>query len=222
MASTSPRAFDVQAHWERWMRSFGQLDPHDPSAWPTVPRYSLLLAIAGLVLVTLWFVWLEGVRDALREEQAREVTLKGQYQAKLAKAVNLDGLRQQRVQAQRDVAALEKQLPGRAEMDALLADISQAGLRRSLQFDLFKPGEGLVGTYYAELPIALKVSGRYHDMAGFAADIAKLPRIATLHSLSISPKPDGALLLEATVRIFRDLDAREVLAQKNANAAVKK
>lgn len=222
MDNTPLRAFDYQALQARLKHQWGHLDLHDPSAWPTMPRYGLLLAMAGLVLTTLWFVWLEGIRDTLQDAQVQEVTLKEQYTTRLAKAVNLEGLKMQREQTQRDVAELEKQVPGRAEMDALLSDISQAGLRRSLQFDLFKPDEEVVGTYYVELPIALKVSGRYHDMVGFASDMAKLPRIVTLHNLSISPKPDGTLVLEATVKTFRYLDAVEAMAQKNTSVAAKK
>ena len=54
---------------------------------------------------------------------------------------------------------------------------------RGLQFELFRPGSVVVKDYYAELPIAIKVSGRYHDIGAFAGDIANLSRIVTLHNL---------------------------------------
>ena len=78
---------------------------------------------------------------------------------------------------------LEKQLPSKAEMDALLSDINQAGLGRSLQFELFRPGQVNVKEYYAELPIAVRVTGRYHDIGAFASDVANLSRIVTLNNL---------------------------------------
>ena len=90
---------------------------------------------------------------------------------------------------------LEKQLPSKAEMDALLSDINQAGLGRSLQFDLFRPGQVAVKEYYAELPITLKVVGRYHDIGSFASDIANLSRIVTLNNLTITPRADGNLTM---------------------------
>jgi type IV pilus assembly protein PilO len=104
-------------------------------------------------------------------------------------------------------------------MDALLSDINQAGLGRSLQFDVFRPGQVAVKEYYAELPIAIKVSGRYHDIGAFASDIAHLSRIVTLNNLAISPKPDGTLVLEATAKTFRYLDSDEVAAQRKATGA---
>jgi type IV pilus assembly protein PilO len=102
-------------------------------------------------------------------------------------------------------------------MDALLSDINQAGLGRSLQFDLFRPGQVAVKEYYAELPITLKVSGRYHDIGSFASDIANLSRIVTLNNLSINPRQDGTLLMDATAKTFRYLDTEEIAAQRKAS-----
>src|SRR6185295_1019084 len=133
-------------------------------------------------------------------------------------------LRKQKLQVEEYVTQLEKQLPGKAEMDALLSDINQAGLGRGLQFELFRPGQVAVKDYYAELPIAIKVSGRYHDIGSFAADIANLSRIVTLHNLNLTiPKENntGNLSMEATARTYRYLDANELEEIRLANAAAK-
>jgi type IV pilus assembly protein PilO len=103
-------------------------------------------------------------------------------------------------------------------MDALLSDINQAGLGRSLQFELFRPGQVNVKEYYAELPIAVKVTGNYHDIGSFVADVANLSRIVTLNNLTLSPVTgkDGTLALESTAKTFRYLDADEVADQRKA------
>jgi type IV pilus assembly protein PilO len=155
----------------------------------------------------------------LQQEIDKEVKLREDYKAKLSKAVNLDVLKKQREQVQQYVTQLEKQLPSKAEMDALLSDINQAGLGRSLQFDLFRPGSLNTKEYYAELPIALKVTGRYHDIGAFASDIANLSRIVTLNNLAMTPKPDGTLVLESTAKTFRYLDQDEVAQQRKAASA---
>jgi len=205
------------------LRNFGDqfrgLNPNDPSMWPAVPRYALCLALAALVLVGLWFVWLTNSNDELEAERAKEVTLRTDYQKKVAQAANLDLLKKQREQVQQYVTLLEKQLPSKAEMDALLSDINQAGLGRSLQFELFRPGQVVVKDYYAELPIAVRVTGRYHDMGAFAADIASLSRIVTLNNLSVTPQKDkDVLTMDATARTYRYLDEEERLPQKRAAA----
>ena len=213
------RSLDFAALQGQLLDQFRNLDPRNPVAWPAVPRYFLFLFVTLLVIVLLWFVWLEGVDAELEAERAREVQLRNDYKTKLTKAVNLDELKKQREQVLHYVNQLEKQLPSKAEMDALLSDINQAGLGRSLQFDLFRPGQVVVKDYYAELPIAVKVTGRYHDMGAFASDVAHLSRIVTLNNLAITPMRDGQLSMDATARTFRYLDADEVEAQRRATSA---
>lgn len=199
---------------------FSGLNANDPPSWPALPRFLLCVAVTAFVVVVLWFVWLSSSDEELTAEKTREVQLKEDYTKKLAQAVNLDVLKKQREQVQQYVTQLEKQLPSKAEMDALLSDINQAGLGRSLQFELFRPGQVSVKEYYAELPIAVRVTGRYHDMGTFASDIANLSRIVTLNNLSITPVKDGNLVMDTTAKTFRYLDPDEVALQRK-NTPVK-
>ncbi len=197
---------------------FKNLDPKDPSVWPALPRYAVFAAVVLVLLVVMWFLWLSDTQSELSVQQEKELKLREEYTVKLGKAVNLEALKKQREQVQQYVTQLEKQLPSKAEMDALLSDINQAGLGRSLQFDLFRPGQVAVRDYYAELPISVRVTGRYHDIGNFAADIANLSRIVTLNNLSILPAKDGALTMDATAKTFRYLDGDEISAQRKAAA----
>jgi len=209
--------FDVNAWSQGVADQFRNLDTKDPSSWPAYPRYGLFLLVASVVVVALWFVWLSDAMDELTREQAQEVQLRDEFKVKLGKAVNLQALKKQREQVQQYVTQLEKQLPSKAEMDALLSDINQAGVGRSLQFDLFRPGQVAVRDYYAELPIAVRVTGRYHDLGSFAADIANLSRIVTINNMTIVPGKDGILAMDATAKTFRYLDAEEVSAQRKVS-----
>ena len=215
---------DIQGSLKAVGDQFRGLDTRDPSSWPAIPRYGLLLAVAAVVLTVLWFLWLKDSDEELESTRARELTLRADYKTKLQKAVSLEELKKQRVQVQQYVTLLEKQLPSKAEMDALLSDINQAGIGRNLQFDLFRPGQVSIKDYYAELPIAVKVTGRYHDLGAFTADIAHLSRIVTLNNISVGPSSDksGALMLEATAKTFRYLDSNEVATQRAAAAAAAK
>jgi type IV pilus assembly protein PilO len=218
MATKPSLNIDFAALQTRLQSQFRGLNPNDPSSWPALPRYLLCLAVTVMVVVALWFLWLNTSDAELDAERAKEITLRESYQKNLAQAVNLDALKKQREQVQQYVTQLEKQLPSKAEMDALLSDVNQAGLGRSLQFDLFRPGSVVVREYYAELPISLRVTGRYHDMGAFASDVANLSRIVTLNNLTIVPARDGTLSMDATAKTFRYLDADEVSAQRKAAA----
>ena len=217
MVKISRPAIDFASLQSRIQSQFIGLDPNDPASWPAFPRYLLCAALTVAVVVGLWFVWLSASDEELTAEKAKEVQLRQDYDSKLAQAVNLEALKKQREQVEQYVTQLEKQLPSKAEMDALLSDINQAGLGRSLQFELFRPGQVIIKDYYAELPIAVRVTGQYHDMGAFASDIANLSRIVTLNNISITPVKDGNLVMDATAKTFRYLDNEEVaLQRKNA------
>jgi len=221
MANNRKINVDVAALQADLKAQFAGLDPNDPPSWPALPRYLLCAAVTAAVITGLWFVWLSGSDEELTAESAIEVKLREEFTKKVGQAANLEALKKQREQVQRYVTQIEKQLPSKAEMDALLSDINQAGLGRSLQFELFRPGQVSVKEYYAELPIAVRVTGRYHDVGAFAADIANLSRIVTLNNLTLTPAKEGTLTMDATAKTFRYLDNDEVALQRKTAAPAK-
>lgn len=223
MAKKTGIRIDFKDVQDKLRAQFTGLDPNDPSLWPALPRNLLFVAVCVAVVAGLWFLWLKGVDEELLAEKAREEQLRTTYRGKLVQAVNLDALRKQLEQVQQYVTQLEKQLPSKAEMDALLSDINQAGLGRSLQFELFRPGQVVVREYYAELPIAIRVTGTYHDIGLFAGDIANLSRIVTLNNLSLVPinNREGYLTMDGVAKTFRYLDPEEINAQQQAKGAKK-
>ena len=209
---------DLNALFQDAQDQFKGLNPKEPGQWPLLPKLASFAAAGAAVVLLGWVALLSGQKDELQAERDREPALKQDYQAKVAKAVSLEALRKQRIQVEEYVKQMEKQLPGKAEMDALLSDINQAGLGRGLDFELFRPGQVVVKDYYAELPIAIRVTGAYHDIGAFAADVANLSRIVTLHDLVIGNvagrDAGGNLYLEATARTYRYLDPAELQASR--------
>lgn len=194
---------------------FRYMDPNDPGAWPLLPRVTVLLVVfLAWLAAAWWFVWSDQL-SALENARQEEVNLKNDFLMKKRQAINLDLYTQQLAEMDRSFGALLKQLPNRAEVEALLIEVNQSGLGRGLQFELFRPGAEQVKDFYAELPVTLKVNGSYHDIGAFAADIARLPRIVTLNDISLTPIKGGELLsLDATAKTFRYLDENELLQQK--------
>ncbi|UCV03933.1 type 4a pilus biogenesis protein PilO [Dechloromonas denitrificans] len=202
---------------------FKYLNPNDPGAWPLIPKIAVLLGLFVAILVAgWWFVWSDQLTE-LESKRREEETLRQQYLDKKRQAVNLDLYTQQLAEIDRSFGALLKQLPNKSEIEALLIEVNQAGLGRGLQFELFRPGQEQIKDFYAELPIAVKINGSYHDFGAFAADIAKLPRIVTLNNISITPvKEGGVLSLDATTKTFRYLDEEEIAKQKKPAQGAKK
>ncbi len=216
--SQSPRAANASNQLTQIADQFKNLDTSQPATWPLYPQVLLYLVTVAAVLAAGWFLFLKSGGDELAAAVEKEGTLKSTYVDKYTQAVNLDALQEQRKQVQQYVIQLEKQLPSKAEMDALLSDINQAGLGRGLQFELFKPGAVVVKSYYAELPIEVKVSGKYHDIGSFAADVASLSRIVTLNNIFLVPEKSGNLILTTTAKTFRYLDPEEIQGNKKAGS----
>lgn len=219
---------------ERAAVQFQGLNLREPGQWPLLPR--LMAWAVTLMLVTLvgWAMVLSDAAIRLEAQRGRELVLREEFRAKLNQATNLAELRKQKLQVQEYVNQVEKQLPGRADLDGILSDINQSGMGRGLSFESFKPGPVLVREHYAEWPITLKVTGKYHDIGSFVADIAKLSRIVTLHDMvltgpGLNPQGQSAarhvapdLTLEATLRTYRYVDPHEAAAQKAAAKGEKK
>jgi type IV pilus assembly protein PilO len=194
----------------------------DPGTWTFAPKLIVLVLILALIPVAGHLLVWQDQMDELDRGIAQEVTLKKDYLAKKTQAINLDLHKQQLREIDTQFGALLKQLPNKAQMDALLVDINQAGLSRGLQFELFRPAPSEAAReFYSELPITLKLIGTYHDMGGFAADVGQLPRIVTLNDVSIEAGKDGNLTMDVTARTFRYLDEDEVAAQRKAAAGKK-
>lgn len=213
---------DIKKITANLAEQFRGLNGRHPAHWPLIPRLACGAALLVAVNVLGWFAYLQGLQEELDQGEQREVQLRDAYKSKIQQAINLPTLRKQKEQVGEYVSTLEKQLPSKAEMDALLSDINQAGLGRGLQFELFKPGQVVVKDYYAELPIDIKVTGNYHDVGAFTSDIANLPRIVTLNNLSLVAGKDGVLILDAVAKTFRYLDSEEVAAQRKAAEKDKK
>lgn len=195
---------------------FQGLTLENVGSWPLLPRATLWVTLVLVCTLVGYFTLWSGQLTQLDQLRQKEATLKEQYRFKLGQAINLDDLRRQKVQVGQYVQMLEKQLPSKAEMDALLSDINQAGIGRGLQFELFRPGQVVARDYYAELPIAIRLSGRYDDLGAFATDIADLPRIVTLNDIKLRINPDKTLTLDATAETYRYLDDNELAARRGA------
>jgi len=210
--------------FKRLTEDFKTLDPKDPGLWPLAPKVLILASIFVGLIAAAWFAGWSGQLDELNAKRQKEIELKNDWLAKKKQAVNLDEYRKQLAEIDRAFGDLLKQLPNKAEMDGMIVDISQAALTRGLKQELFKPGGEAKQEFYASVPISLILTGNYNELASFAEDIAKLPRIVTLNNIKLRPKDKSGnvLTMDTTAMTYRYLDDSEMAAQKKQKTAAKK
>ncbi|WP_338680576.1 pilus assembly protein PilP [Janthinobacterium sp. TB1-E2] len=183
------------------------------SLWPLPARLACAALAGTLVAALLHVVWLAGLMAAVQAAQGEEGRLRTDYLAAQARAKQLPQWRAEQRQAGAELALLEQQLPDQQAMAALLTDINAAGQARGLQFSLFKPGVARPQAPYVALPIAIQLRGGYHAMGALLADLARLPRIVTVHALALTLGKDRLLTLDAVLQAYRLPEAGELAAQ---------
>jgi type IV pilus assembly protein PilO len=208
------------------MDDIRNLDPRDPGRWPLAVRMgAVAVTFAVLAGVLCYFFVYTALDPQLQQLQGTEQTLRSEFRTKHAKATNLEIYKQQLADIEKSFGAMLRQLPSKTEVDNLLVDISQTGLASALEQKLFQPQVELKKDFYAERPIKIRFVGSYHQFGQFVSGVAALPRIVTLHDISISPvaKDAGAdrLTLDVTAKTYRYLDDAEMAASDKGKSGAK-
>lgn len=199
--------FDIQ----EFVESVNNLDQDNIGSWPLAVKALIYALIFFVVLGGGFYFQIKGMNEELSREQSKELDLLSSYEKKAFTALNLQRYKEQLTEMDVSFGALLKQLPSETEVPGLVEDISHTGLGSGLEFKKITLGKESAKEFYMELPIAIEVRGDYHSFGSFVSGVSALPRIVTLHNLSI--KPEGGksklLLMSVTARTYRYKKAKK-------------
>lgn len=190
-----------------------KLDMNNPAGWP-LPIKALACVFLGLFIIGIsWWLFVSDRRDILAASEAKELSLRSEFEDKQGRAANLEPLKQQLAQMELMLQQMLRQLPSKNEMPDLIVDISQTALAAGITNELFQPGAETAKEFYAEKPISLRMVGSYHQFGAFVSGVASLPRVVimTMHDISLTPRAGkpGQLVLQGTVKTYRYMDEAE-------------
>lgn len=200
------------------MEQFRNLDPNRPGEWPLLVKALALLLVVALVSGAAWYFQWDGQKQRLDRVTAEERELRREFETKQRRAANLEAYEEQLAEMRESFGDMLRQLPSRAEVAELLTDISQTGRASGLDFELFRPQPDVVRDFYAERPVAIRVRGSYHQFAEFVSGVANLPRIVTIHDITVgeasrgnnSDEGDGKKTMTLTAKTYWYLDEEEL------------
>ncbi len=190
------------------------LDLSAIGSWPMPVKAALIAIVCIVVLALGYFLDTQKQLEELERSRTKEVSLKKDFETKQAKAVQLDAYKKQMEEMKQSFGAMLRQLPSKTEVEDLLVDISQTGLSSGIEFQLFKPEAERKIEFYAELPISIQMTGDYHQFGRFVSGIAALPRIVTLHNISIEGGKGDNLTMNVQAKTYRYLDEAEISAAR--------
>ena len=189
------------------------LDVNDIGRWPPAFRIAVIVIVfLGVLGLGIWFTIIKDKRPQLQRAQEDEISLRTTFENKQRKAANYDAYKAQLAQIEQSFGTMLRQLPGETEIPSLIVDISQTGLAAGLQEKLFVPQSEIPRDFYAEKPINIRLNGSYHEIGKFVSGIAALPRIVTLHNITITPVTKDnfdALTMQVTAKTYRYIEEAE-------------
>ncbi len=208
------------------LAELNKLDWNNIGSWPAAAKAMVIGFVCVLLIVAGYFYDLQDQQTLLEQAEQKEQTLKQDLEAKQAKVVNIEALKQQLADIKQSFGDMLKRLPNKTEVASLLVDISQQGLGAGLEFELFKPGNETPADFYVELPIEVRVTGGYHQLGQFVSGVADLPRIVTQHDIKIKPldaakakdKP-GGLVMESIAKTYHYQGEEEAMQPAAAPGA---
>ncbi|MGZ4994144.1 MAG: type 4a pilus biogenesis protein PilO [Methylobacter sp.] len=197
-------------------------DFNEAGTWPLPIKAATIAIICVLVFgAGIYYDTLDQLA-ALDASEKKELELKQAFETKQKKSINLPDYQNQLAQIETELEDMIRQMPTKEEVASLLIDISQTGLASGLEFRLFKPGAPVRKDFYSELPINIEVIGRYEELGLFVSGLASLPRIVTVHDVTIIPvakdgkeSKGGEMKMNATVKTYNEgADEAETPAAK--------
>ncbi len=176
---------------------------------PMVVKVILIIVLCIIAATAGFFLDTTPQLEALEKAEKKEKALRKTFDEKQSKAANLEAYAQQLENMKKSFGALLRQLPNKTEIESLLTDISQTGIASGLEIEYFKPLGLSPKEFYAEFPIKLRVTGRYHQFGKFVSGVAALPRIVNMRDIVIkkeSEKSGVKLEMEVTAVTYQYLD----------------
>lgn len=181
------------------------LDVNNAGIWPAPVKAIVVLIIFGLIMGGGYWFFVKDQYVQLDRVEKTEQDLRKKYEEKAYRVANLEVFKGQMVEMEETFGALVRQLPSETEVPGLLEDITNTALGSGLALQEVKLQSEQKRDFYSELPINIRVSGSYHELASFVSSVASLPRIVTLHDLTIKPtgRDDEQLDMQVVARTYR-------------------
>jgi len=153
---------------------------------PTQKKILILAGIIGILAFLYFYLLYFPQYKKYTELQSEVQKLSSDFEEQKKIASTLPKFKREAQELEQLFNAALKELPDKKEIPSLLMNISQMAQESGLQITLFQPQKENVMDFYEEIPVKIKLSGGYHELALFFDKVANLSRIVNIKDLAIS------------------------------------
>jgi len=179
-------------------------------------NYRLLISAGIFLLFIAGFVWLAYLPkyetiDKLDKELAR---LEKELTTAKRNARDLAKFQKKMKEAEVQFKQVMKSLPEKEEIPSLLSSVSDSGRDSGLEFLLFQPKGEVKKDFYAEIPVAIRVHGKYHNVAVFFDRVARLGRVVNIRDVNMAPAKGEDLNTSCTAVTYKFIEEQPKKGKK--------
>jgi type IV pilus assembly protein PilO len=181
---------------------------------PFYKRFLIVFVVLVSIVGAFYFFAFVPRMDEYKELLKKSETLQAEIVQKKSIADNLVRFRDEYDKMQQRLEESLKELPNDKELPELLTSIAAIAKQNQLEVKKFQPGGEVAKGFYAEVPVALTLTGRYLDIGRFFFDISEMPRIVTIGNIKMKTaggKAAGQVLIsvDCQATTYRFLNAAE-------------
>jgi type IV pilus assembly protein PilO len=183
---------------------------------PLPAKVGIIVTLVVLVGVGYYVVFFGDIANRIAAEERKEQTLRDDLKrATEAQAAYQKDLAELHEREQRK-GEIEKILPSQAEYPSFLSSIQGVANVSGVALTAWTPEQERPDEFYARVPMKLKLTGRYHQVAKFFYGVGQLDRIINMENISMTePKQSDAdnevtVSVEVQATAFRSLGQGEV------------
>lgn len=176
-----------------------------------IPMWQKLTALAGvfvlIVVSYVYFGWLplqESIERQQQQVEMQRVLLKRNQML----ARDLPKKREEFAKLESQLKVALNMLPKKSQIPDLLENVSWAGKDSGLEFTVFTPQSERVKQIYAEVPVAVDMTGSFRQMMTFLKRVGEMPRIVSVRNLTVSSKGGDDLNIKGNIMTYRFVEGK--------------
>lgn len=180
---------------------------------PSYMRWLVIVMVCLLIVVLDYFLVFQGQQEEINNVLKVELSKKEkEYKTNLVYAGRLEELKDKIVSLNKDLNRAKKRLPKEREIPDLLKKVSHLATTAGLEVITFKPGAEIPKDFYSEVPVKVRVTGRFHNTLAFFDEVSRLSRIVTTSNINMKKTKNEAqeviLSTDCRVTTYRFLEEK--------------